>query len=97
VGGGEGAGTGAAVGGVVGGTTGGAEGASDSITHRFRRELAAQDFGDRVVRPGHIEHGFLYMKWAPYQSVRVLLFDITTNRREELNIPISIARPPKVE
>lgn len=95
VGGGRGAGTGAAVGGAVGGAAGTAEGTSDSITHRFRRELAAHDFGDRVVRPGRIEHGFLYMKWASYQGVRLLLFDITTNKRQELSIPIAVARPPK--
>lgn len=92
VGGGRGAGTGAAIGGTIGGVSGTAEGTSDTITHRFRRELAAQDFGDRVIRPGHIEHGFLYMKWAQYQSVRLLLFDITTNKRQELKIPITVAR-----
>lgn len=95
VGGGRGAGTGAAIGGTAGGVAGTAEGTSDTITHRFRRELAAQDFGDRVVRPGHIEHGFLYTKWAQYQSVRMLLFDITTNKRQELSIPVTIGRPPK--
>ena len=90
-----GAATGAAVGGAVGGTSGVAAGTSDSITHRFRRELAEQDFGDRVIRPRHIEHGFLYMKWAQYPKVRLLIFDITTNKREELFIPISVVRPPK--
>lgn len=95
VGGGRGAGTGAAIGGTAGAAGGTAQGTSDTITHRFRRELAAQDFGDRVVRPGHIEHGFLYMKWAQYQSVRLLLFDITTNKRQELSIPIAIRRPPR--
>lgn len=95
VGGGRGAGTGAAIGGTVGGVSGTAEGTSDTITHRFRRELAAQDFGDRVVGPGRIEHGFLYMKWAQYRSIRLLLFDITTNGRQELNIPITVVRPPK--
>jgi outer membrane lipoprotein SlyB len=44
--GGRGAATGAAVGGAVGGV---AEGTSDVITQRFKRELTAQDFGDRVM------------------------------------------------
>jgi len=95
VGGGRGAGTGAAIGGTAGGMAGTAEGTSDTITHRFRRELAAQDFSDRVVRPGHIEHGFLYMQWAQYQSVRLLLFDITTNKRQEISLPITVSRPAK--
>jgi len=95
VGGGRGAGTGAAIGGTAGGVAGTAEGTSDTISHRFRRELAAQDFGDRVVRPGHIEHGFLYMKWAQYNTVRLLVFDITSNKRQELTISVTVARPPK--
>ena len=95
IGGGRGAGTGAAIGGTTGAVGGTAEGTSDTITHRFRRELAAQDFSDRVVRPGYIEHGFLYMKWAQYQSVRLLLFDITVNKRQELSIPLTVVRPAK--
>lgn len=93
--GGRGAGTGAAVGAATGGVVGTAEGTSDSIAHRFRRELAAQDFGNRVIRPGYIEQGFLYMKWAQYESVRLLLFDITTNKRQEISVPIGVVRPPK--
>jgi outer membrane lipoprotein SlyB len=95
VAGGRGVGTGAAIGGTAGGMAGTAEGASDTITHRFRRELAAQDFSDRVVRPGHIEHGFLYMQWAQYRGVRLLLFDITTNKRQEISLPITVSRPAK--
>lgn len=93
--GGSGAATGAAVGGTVGAASGTAEGTSDSITHRFRRELAAQDFGDRVVRPGNIEHGFLYLKWGQYSTVRMLVFDITTNKRQEMLLTITVVRPPK--
>jgi hypothetical protein len=72
-----------------------AEGTADTITQRFRRELAAQDFSDRVIRPGHIEHGFLYMKWAQYQRVRLLLFDTPTNQRQEISVPIMVSRPSK--
>lgn len=92
-GGGEGAATGAAVGGAVGGVGGVAEGTSDTITSRFKRELAAQDFGDRVIAPGNIEHGFVYLTWQPYTSVRIKVFDITTNKVHEVQLPITIRRP----
>lgn len=95
VAGGRGAGAGAAIGAASGGTAGTAHGTSDSITHRFRRELGTHDFGDRVIRPGHIEHGFVYMKWAQYRAVRLLLFDITTNERHEVTVPLAIQRAPK--
>lgn len=94
VGGGEGAATGAAVGGAAGGVGGAAEGTtSDAITQRFKRELAAQDFGDRVIAPGNIEHGFVYLKWQPYTSIRIKVFDITTNKVHETQLPISVRRP----
>lgn len=92
-GGGEGAATGAAVGGAVGGVGGVAEGTSDAITQRFKRELAAQDLGDRVVAPGNIEHGFVYLTWQPYTSVRIKVFDITTNKVHEVQLPMTIRRP----
>lgn len=92
-GGGEGAATGAAVGGAVGGAGGVAEGTSDIITHRYKRELAAQDFGDRVIAPGNIEHGFVYLKWQPYTSIRIKVFDITTNKVHEIRLPVTIRRP----
>lgn len=92
-GGGEGAATGAAVGGAVGGVGGVAEGTSDTITHRFKRELAAHDFGDRVIAPGNIEHGFVYLKWQPYTSIRIKVFDITTNKVHEIHLPLTIRRP----
>jgi phage tail tape-measure protein len=91
--GGEGAATGAAVGGAVGGVGGVAEGTSDTITSRFKRELAAQDFGDRVIAPGNIEHGFVYLTWQPYTSVRIKAFDITTNKVHEVQLPITVRRP----
>lgn len=92
-GGGEGAATGAAIGGAVGGAGGVAEGTSDTITHRYKRELAAQDFGDRVIAPGNIEHGFVYLKWQPYTSIRIKVFDITTNKVHEIQLPVTIRRP----
>jgi len=90
---GSGAAVGAAVGGAVGGAGGVAEGTSDTITHRFKRELAAQDFGDRVIAPGNIEHGFVYLKWEKYTTVRIKVFDITTNKVHEVQLPIAIKRP----
>ena len=89
---GSGAATGAAVGGAVGGAGGMGEGTSDTITQRFKRELAAHDFGDRVIAPGNIEQGFVYLKWESYSSIRIKLFDITTNKAHEVHLPTSIAR-----
>ncbi len=91
--GGRGAAMGAAVGGAVGGVSGVAEGTSDIIAQRFKRELATQDFGDRVITPGNIEHGFVYLKWQPYTSVRIKVFDITTNKVHEVQLPIMVRRP----
>lgn len=91
--GGRGAAMGAAVGGAVGGAGGVAEGTSDVIAQQFKRELAAQDFGDRVIAPGNIEHGFVYLKWQPYTSVRIKVFDITTNKVHDIQLPISVRRP----
>ncbi len=57
---------------------------------RFKRELTALEFGNRVIRPGDIQHGFLYMKWDNYQAVRLNILDITDNKVYEVRVPIVI-------
>jgi len=88
----SGAATGAAVGGAVGGTAGASAGLSDSITIKFKKELANLEFGDRVVFPGDIQQGFVYLKWKPYQTIRVKLFNITDNKIQQLKFNVSINR-----
>lgn len=90
------AGTGAAVGAAIGATTGTAaglsEGLSDSFTMEFKKQLATLAFEDRVVFPGDIQQGFIYLKWQPYESVRIKLFDITANQIHDLQFPMSLSR-----
>lgn len=90
------AGTGAAVGAAIGATTGTAaglaEGLSDRFTMEFKRQLATLAFEDRVVFPGDIQQGFIYLKWQPYQSLRIKLFDISANLIHELQFPIQLSR-----
>lgn len=90
VGGGDSAGQGAAIGAATGGTSGGlsgAAGAADETSRRIARELRKIDWGDRVVYPAHIEHGFLFMKpGVPYQALEVLLYNV--NKREYKRVDI---------
>lgn len=87
-----GAGAGAAIGGAVGGTAGASAGLSDSITLKFKKELAALEFGDRVIFPGDIQQGFIYLKWKPYQTIRIKLFNITDNKIHEIKFNVSVNR-----
>lgn len=89
---GSGAATGAAIGGAAGGTSGAASGMSDSITSRFKRELANLSFGDRVIFQGDIQQGFIYFKWQNYNQIRLNVFNITDNKMNELIFNISVAR-----
>ena len=85
-----GAAAGAAIGGAVGATAGAAEGASDRYTHQFRHELAAQDFGDRVVFPGDIQQGFIYFQVQPYTALRVKVTNISERKTQVIEIPVRI-------
>lgn len=87
---GRGAASGAAIGGAVGGISGMATGGSDRYTQQFRHELAVQDFGDRVLFPGDLKQGFIYLKLEPYTALRVKVTNISERKTEVLEIPISI-------
>lgn len=87
---GSGAATGAALGGAVGTTSGIAAGASYRYTHKFRHELAAQDFGNRVLFPGDLRQGFIYLQAQPYTGLRVKVTNITTRTTQVIEIPLFI-------
>ncbi|WP_244859932.1 hypothetical protein [Nitrosococcus oceani] len=89
---GGGAGAGAAIGGATGAATGAGAGLSDAITIQFKKELASLAFEDRVIYPGDIQQGFIYLKWNPYQKIRVKVFDITDNKTYSLAFKTSIMR-----
>ncbi|MBI3325183.1 MAG: hypothetical protein HYZ81_00560 [Nitrospinae bacterium] len=91
---GRGAASGAAIGGAVGATSGAAVGASDSHTQRFRHELAVQDFGDRVIFPGDLKQGFLYLKYAPYTALRLKVMNITERKTQEVELPLTVMMRP---
>ncbi|SKA81689.1 hypothetical protein [Desulfobaculum bizertense] len=90
------AGLGAQSGAIIGGTTGAAAGlgagVSDRWTLEFKKQLATHAFEDRVIYPGDIQQGFIYLRWQPYTKLRIKLFDITDNKHKALLFPISIHR-----
>jgi len=88
----RGATSGAAIGGATGATAGAAAGLSDQWTAQFKQELAELAWGDRVIYPGDIVQGFVYLKWKPYCRIRLKLFNVTTNRSYEFTFPVSISR-----
>jgi len=88
----RGATSGAAIGGATGATAGAAAGLSDQWTAQFKQELAELAWGDRVIYPGDIAQGFVYLKWKPYCRIRIKLFNVTTNRSYEFTFPVSISR-----
>ncbi len=88
----QGAVTGAAVGGTVGAASGTAAGLSDSITVKFKQELANLAFEDRVIFQGDIQQGFIYLKWQPYNKIRMKLFNITDNKYYDLLFDIAVMR-----
>lgn len=89
---GEGAKSGAIVGGTTGAATGMGQGLSDSITMKFKKQLAKHAFGDRVIYPGDIRQGFIYFRWIPYKKIRIKLFNITENKNKEIFMPVNIIR-----
>jgi len=85
---GTGAATGAAVGGTAGAAHGAAAGGSDWITIEFRRQLAATQFGDKVLFPGNLDQGFVFLRAGSYSKLRVLVRDITENKAHDLSLPL---------
>ena len=87
------AGQGAAVGAAVGGTGGGLSGAAaagDSTSQKIKNELRKVDWGDRVVYPGHIEYGYVFMKpGVGYQALEVLLYDVNKRQNNRISIPLN--------
>lgn len=85
-------GGGAAFGAATGGTAGGFSGAAasaDATTYAIKKELRKVDWGNRVVYPGHIEYGYLFMKTGVYyEALEVLLYNV--NLRENKRVPISM-------
>ncbi|MFN3533177.1 MAG: hypothetical protein ACK41Q_11810 [Candidatus Brocadia sp.] len=41
-------------------------------------------FEDRVIFPGDIQQGFIYLKWAPYNKIRIKVLNITDNTIHEI-------------
>jgi hypothetical protein len=88
------AGAGAAAGGAFGGSagalSGAAAGASDSYTHRFRHELAVQDFGAKNIFAGDLYRGFIYFQRHPYSILRVKVTNLSQRKTEVIEIPITV-------
>ena len=86
--GGGGAAIGAATLGTAGGLTG-ADAAMDSTSRAIKKELRKVDWGDRVVYPGRIEHGFLFMKpGAPYEALDMSIYNVNERRNSRIVIRI---------
>lgn len=85
-------GGGAAIGAAAAGTSGGLTGAgasADATTRAIKKELRKVDWGNRVVYPARIEHGFLFMKpGVEYEALEVLLYNV--NKRENKRISVSL-------
>jgi hypothetical protein len=75
---------------VLGALAGAAAGASEHYTHRFRHELAVQDFGDRVVSPGDLLQGFIYFQVQPYRAIRIKVTNITEGVIQEIELPVTV-------
>lgn len=88
---GRGAASGAAIGGGTGALAGAGAGASDSYTHRFRHELAVQDFGAKNIFAGDLYRGFIYFQRQPYTVLRVKVTNISQRKTEVIEIPISVS------
>lgn len=89
-------GTGAQAGAIIGGTAGAAsglaKGMSDRWTFEFKKQLTIHAFEDRVIYPGDIQQGFIYLRWQPYSQLRIKLFDITKNTTHEVVFPFYVSR-----
>lgn len=85
-------GQGAAIGAAVGGTGGGLRGAAvaaDGISRAIQKELRKVDWGSRVVYPGHIIHGFIFMKpGISYEALEILLHNVNERRFQRVSVGI---------
>lgn len=90
---GRGAIAGAAIGGGTGTLSGAATGASDRHTHRFRHELAVQDFGAKNIFAGDLYRGFIYLQHQSYTALRVKVTNISRRKTEVIEIPINSVGP----
>jgi len=90
------AGAGARAGAIIGGTSGAASGTaaglSDGFTIEFKKQLAMHAFEDRVIYPADMSQGFVYLPWQNYTKFRMVVFDINTGTRKELEFPITVRR-----
>jgi len=59
---------------------------------KFKQELANLAFEDRVIFQGDIQQGFIYLKWQPYNKIRMKLFNITDNKYYDLLFDIAVMR-----
>jgi outer membrane lipoprotein SlyB len=88
----SGAGQGAALGAATGGTAGGISGAvgyADAVSRQIAVELRKVDWGNRVVYPGHIEHGFLFMKpGVAYEAIEVLIYNVNQRKNERIAVSL---------
>ena len=88
---GQGAASGAAIGGAVGVTSGAVSGATnDRITLEFKKQMAKHAFENRVIYPGDLQQGFVYLSWHDYHKLRFKIFNISDNETTELEIPVSV-------
>ena len=85
---GTGAASGAAIGGTLGAAHGAGAGASDWITVDFRRQLAAAQFGDKVLFPGNLHQGYVFLPRSDFARIRLLVLDITDGRSREVSVPL---------
>lgn len=83
---------GAALGAATGGTAGGLSGASaaaDATSRAIKSELRKVDWGNRVIYPGRIEHGFLFLKsGVAYEALEVLLYNVNQRRNTRVAIDL---------
>lgn len=88
----RGAQSGAMIGGATGAASGAGAGLSDQFTVQFKKELASLAFGDRVIYPGDLIQGFVYIQWKHYSKLRLELFNITDDKNYEMISNINLTR-----
>ncbi|HOX54149.1 MAG TPA: hypothetical protein PLC32_01715 [Candidatus Omnitrophota bacterium] len=76
--------TGAAIGGVAGAVIGGA-GGKESIATYLDREMQDLAWVDRVVFPGYIMNGFIFLPKADYQKIELGILN-SANKMERVTI-----------
>jgi hypothetical protein len=79
--------TGAAMGGTFGAIAGGTVGA-DSIAAYIGESMWYLNWGDRVVHPGYLENGFIFLPKADYQKIEIGVYNIAKNKMEKVVISL---------